>query len=268
MGPDISKITALLREAAATEVLPRFRALGEGDIQEKTSSADLVTVADLACEKFLTERLLDSFPGAVVIGEEAVAQDAGLMEVLRTDERVWIIDPIDGTWNFAHGDERFAVILAYVQGGETVAGWILDPVRDVVYCAEAGQGAWRDGEPLSVAEPAGLEEMTAVLYVGRKRTPELYQRVQDVKETIGARIFTRCAAAEYMALVDRRAHYAIFTRLLPWDHVAGCLIHAEAGGYRAYLDGAPYVPYPANKSLLLAPDAESWREIRNFYAVA
>ena len=268
MRPDIPKITALLREAAATEVLPRFRSLGEEDIQEKTSSADLVTVADLACEKFLTERLLDSFPGSIVIGEEAVAQDAGLMEVLRTDESVWIIDPIDGTWNFAHGDERFAVILAHVQGGETVGGWILDPVRDVVYCAEEGAGAWRDDVRLSVAEPASLAEMIAVLYVGRKRTPELYERVQEVKEGIGGRLFTRCAAFEYMSLVDQRAHYAIFTRLLPWDHVAGCLIHAEAGGYRAYLDGAPYVPYPEEKSLLLAPDAESWVEIRDYYAPA
>ncbi len=267
MKPDITAITDLLREAAAEEVLPRFRALGDGDIQEKTSSADLVTVADIACEKFLTRRLLDMHPDSIVIGEEAVAEDASLMEALRTEDRVWIIDPIDGTWNFAHDDERFAIILAYVEHGQTVAGWILDPIRDVAYSAEVGQGAWRDGTRLSVAKAAPINDMTAVLYVGRKRTPELFEKVQAVKEEIGGRIFTRCAAAEYMALLDQRAHYAIFTRLLPWDHVAGCLMHAEADGHLAYLDGDTYAPYPVDKSLLLAPDSESWLEIRDFYAV-
>ncbi len=268
MGPDIAAITDLLKEAAAAEVLPRFRALEESDIQEKTSSADLVTVADLACEEFLTRRLLDMYPGSKVIGEEAVAKDDSLMEELRTEGQVWIIDPIDGTWNFAHGDERFAIILACVQEGRCVAGWILDPIRNVAYTAERGQGAFRDGQRLSVAAPAPIGEMTAVLYVGRKRTPELYEKIQSVKGQIGRRVFTRCAAAEYMALVDQEAHYAIFTRLLPWDHVAGCLIHAEAGGYLAYLDGSAYAPYPVDKSLLLAPDPESWGEIRDFYAIA
>ena len=144
----------------------------------------------------------------------------------------------------------------------------LDPIRNVAYTAERGQGAFRDGQRLSVAAPAPIGEMTAVLYVGRKRTPELYEKIQSVKGQIGRRVFTRCAAAEYMALVDQEAHYAIFTRLLPWDHVAGCLIHAEAGGYLAYLDGSAYAPYPVDKSLLLAPDPESWGEIRDFYAIA
>lgn len=265
MTPDMDWTTALLREAAATQVLPHFRQLAEEDIQEKTSSADLVTVADLACEAFLNKRLLDRYPGSVIIGEEAAAKDESVFDALDGDDPVWIIDPIDGTWNFAHGNPRFAIILALVIRGQTVAGWILDPVRDYAYTAEAGSGAHLDGALASVMESSDISEMTAVLYVGKKRTPALYDRIKSVSDEIGDRRFTRCAAAEYMALVSGRAHYAMFTRLLPWDHAAGVLIHAEAGGHGALVDGRPYRPVPMTDTILLAPDEPSWTEIRDFF---
>jgi fructose-1,6-bisphosphatase/inositol monophosphatase family enzyme len=69
----------------------------------------------------------------------------------------------------------------------------------------------------------------------------------------------RCAAAEYLMLAAGRIHYALYRRLLPWDHAAGQLIHAEAGGHSAHFDGATYAPLPASREgLLLAPDRASW----------
>jgi fructose-1,6-bisphosphatase/inositol monophosphatase family enzyme len=75
---------------------------------------------------------------------------------------------------------------------------------------------------------------------------------------MAGRSYLRCAGAEYLALLRGASHYALFTRLMPWDHAAGCLIHAEAGGWSACLDGSPYRPRPIEGSLLLAPDRATW----------
>lgn len=266
MPLDPDAVTELLVEAGRTMVLPRFRRLTADQIDTKSGPNDLVTAADLECEAFLSDRLTELQPGSAVVGEEAAARDPGVLGVLATgDQDVWIIDPIDGTYNFAHGDERFAILVALARDGETRAGWIHFPVTGETICAVHGAGAFRDGTRLRVAAPDTIERMTAVLYVGRRRAPALYDRIQAVKTKLGARRFARCVAVEYAGLAEGDIHYAVFTRQLPWDHAAGCLIHAEAGGSQAYFDGTPYRLRERDVPLLLAPDADCWRALRSFF---
>src|SRR5258706_1538626 len=112
---DVERVDRIIREVARTEIVPRFRMLRAGDIREK-SPGNLVTAADMASEAALTRRLGEILPGAVVLGEEAAAEDEGLFGLLAGDAPVWIIDPVDGTINFAHGRPGFAVIVALVSG--------------------------------------------------------------------------------------------------------------------------------------------------------
>jgi fructose-1,6-bisphosphatase/inositol monophosphatase family enzyme len=262
MSVDIDQVTAIIREAAETEILPRFNRLTEGDIEEKTGPKDLVTAADLEAEAVLSRRLSDLLPGSAVVGEEAVAKSPAVIERLDGDAPVWIIDPVDGTWNFTQGKTDFTVIVALVRGGAVRIGWIHDPIANATVSAEEGSGAWEDGATrLRVAEPAPLAEMTAALYVGPRRTPELYERVRALKADIGPRSYLSCAGAEYLALARGATHYAVFTRLLPWDHAAGHLIHAEAGGFSRMMDDRPYEPRPIDGALLLAPSADSWQRL-------
>jgi fructose-1,6-bisphosphatase/inositol monophosphatase family enzyme len=266
MSLDPDAVTQLLVEAGQTVVLPKFRNLREDQIGTKSGPNDLVTAADIECEAFLTERLTAMRPGSAVVGEEAVASDPDRLDMLTDDSRdIWIIDPIDGTYNFAHGDERFAILLALAREGETQAGWIHFPTTGQTYCAELGSGAYRDGDRLEVAGAKPVGRMTAVLYVGKNRAPALYDRIQAVKQQLGARRFARCVATEYAGLAAGEIHYAIFTRQLPWDHAAGCLIHAEAGGAQGYFDGTPYRLRERDLPLLLAPDADTWNELRAFF---
>jgi fructose-1,6-bisphosphatase/inositol monophosphatase family enzyme len=263
MSVDIDQVTAIIREAAETEILPRFNRLTEGDIEEKTGPKDLVTAADLEAEAVLSRRLGDLLPGSTVVGEEAVAKRPAVIERLNGDAPVWIIDPVDGTWNFTQGKTDFTVIVALVRGGAVRIGWIHDPIGNATVSAEEGSGAWEDGTTrLRVAAPAPLAEMTAALYVGPRRTPELYDRVRSLKADIGPRSYLSCAGAEYLALARGATHYAVFTRLLPWDHAAGHVIHAEAGGFSRMMDDRPYEPRPIDGTLLLAPNADSWQSLR------
>jgi len=255
---ELEQVTALLCEAGEHHVLPWFRELEAHDIDTKSGPDDLVTAADLACEAFLSEELAGVLPGARIVGEEAVAKERSVLKALHSSGYVWVIDPVDGTHNFAHGKEDFAIIVALVKDGVVEAGWIHVPLQRKTLVASRGGGTYCDGVKLRVAPAVPLDEMRAVLYVGAKRFPDLYARLQEVRPQLGPRSFARSAGMEYVNLVEGRVHYAMFTRQLPWDHAAGSLIHREAGGYAAYLDGTMYAPVEETKPLLLAPDPGTW----------
>ena len=265
MNIDLDHVGALIQEAAATEITPRFQRLAAGDIQEKTGPKDLVTAADLAVEAWLSERLLDHLPGLLVVGEEAVTHDPGRLRRLEGDDPVWIIDPLDGTLNFTEGKRAFSVIVALVHRGAVVAGWIHNVLEDYAVVAEAGAGTWRGGNRLSVPEPTALEDMPAALYIGPIRSPDLFARYKAIKKQLAPRSYTGSAGIEYMRLAEGRTCYAIFTRLMPWDHAAGTLIYTEAGGITRLMSGEPYSLLDSARYLLLAPDEPTWQDIRALF---
>ena len=112
---DLDRLAAIVAETAASDIMPHFRQLAARDIRDK-APGDLVTIADEAAETTLTRRLADLLPGSLVVGEEATAADPSILNRLSTDEPVWIIDPVDGTTNFAAGLPIFAVIVGLAQG--------------------------------------------------------------------------------------------------------------------------------------------------------
>jgi len=261
--PDVDAVIRLMREVAAAEILPRFRRLGAGDVSEKGGPKDLVTVADLESERRLTQELTALVPGSIVVGEEVCESDTGRIAALAGTAPVWLVDPVDGTNNFVRGDPCFAVIVGYCVRGETLAGWILDPLRDEVVWARRGGGAWRGSanaaERLRIGPAQALPAMCGSLGA------RLAQRVRGRREAgfsdVPARIIRLgCTGREYMNLATGTLDFACYTRLKPWDHAAGVLIHAEAGGWSRLVEvDRPYRPAPAimPETLLLAPDQAS-----------
>ena len=121
-APDIQRISRLIEDVAAAEVMPRFKQLSPDDIRKK-HGGEIVTVVDEAVETWLAPRLAEMVTGLVVVGEEAAAADPAIIERLAGDHPVWLIDPVDGTSNFAEGRPAFAVMVALVRAGEICAGW-------------------------------------------------------------------------------------------------------------------------------------------------
>lgn len=254
-SPDLERVARLIREVTEAEILPRFRRLEDHHAWEKRPGS-IVTVADEAAEKRLEEGLLELTPGAVALGEEAAHEDSSIFERLLDDEPVWIIDPVDGTKNFAAGKPGFSVIVAYVVAGETLAGWIHDPVGNRTAMAAAGEGAWTDADaPLVVAAPAPVDELTGVLgprLTGHKPFSSRFAGISNSKS----------CGIDYARLAAGEIHFSYYRGLMPWDHAAGTLLHAEAGGFSACLDGRPYRSSErAVGGLLLAPDRATWQLI-------
>jgi fructose-1,6-bisphosphatase/inositol monophosphatase family enzyme len=262
MLPDAEKVGALLREIAAEELTPKFKTLDPAEIDEK-SPGDFVTSVDYAMEARLQEMLPALAPGSTVLGEEAAAHDRAVLDLLDGDAPVWVVDPLDGTANFAAGLPLFAVIVAYVQAGETRMGWIYDPLADRMVVASAGEGAWMDGRRLAVRRPAESRELNGSIYGRVFRTSEPFRRIWSRgRGPLGHVFNARCVGQEYLARVLGRMHFGLYTRLNPWDHAAGCLIHAEAGGHVALFDGTPYRPARRDgPGTLLTPDRDLWEEI-------
>jgi fructose-1,6-bisphosphatase/inositol monophosphatase family enzyme len=263
---EIEAVLTLLRTVSAAEIMPRFRKLKAGDIRTKSGPLDPVTVADEAAEKALAAGLRALFPGDDVIGEEAVAANPDLLERLGQPGRVWVIDPIDGTSNYAADLPLFGVILALVEADKTLAGFIHDPVGDDTAIAIIGGGAWmqtRDGarKHLRVAAALPVNEMTGS--VSWRFLPEpLRSRVLSRLDRLAAVPDYRCAAHQYRMIAAGHCQIQLFRKLLPWDHAAGVLLHREAGGYSAHFDGSPYRPSAITGGLLLTPDAKSWAELK------
>ncbi|HMB75554.1 MAG TPA: inositol monophosphatase family protein, partial [Kiloniellaceae bacterium] len=211
MPIDPDRVTTIVEEIAQEEVLPRFRALADEDVQTK-KGGELVTTADHAAEEALTRRLKEVLPGSLVVGEEAVAADPEVMGRLELDEPVWLIDPVDGTGNFAGGKAAFAVMVALVVGGETKGAWIHDPVGGRTAAAEAGSGAFMGGRRLAVAKAAPLAEMTGTLHASTFAPKEIAARVQAGREMVAALPSRRCAGLEYLNLVTGEMAFTLFTR--------------------------------------------------------
>jgi fructose-1,6-bisphosphatase/inositol monophosphatase family enzyme len=262
----IDWLAEMLQRAADTKIMPRFRKLSPTDIRQKTSAADLVTEADEAAERLITAELKARFPEALVVGEEAHEKDASLLDALPTADLAFVIDPVDGTYNFASGVPLFGVMLAVVEKGETVAGLIYDPVgRDWLIGARGG-GSWiRSGDgsqaKVRVAEPAPVSQMTGAVSWHYLKEPLRSRMARNQAKSL-AQFGYRCAAHEYRLLACGFGHFVVYNKLMPWDHLAGVLIHQEAGGYSARFDGSQYRAGHLDGGILVAPDRESWRELR------
>jgi len=268
-APDIDAISALLIEVGRDLILPRFRRLDPGDVERKhtaTDPDDVVTVVDRQAEARLTESLLSLLPGTPVIGEEAVHARPEILEGLGSDGPVWLLDPIDGTRNFVAGDDGFGIMLAYVTGGEAQAAWILLPARDELFVAEAGSGAFFNGTPVKVAvkEPPPL--LRGVLHVRYMPAGLKASITSTARGRFRVESDARSAAVEYMDILRGSRDFAVYYRLLPWDHAAPALILSEGGGRCEHLGGDPYRPRSPDQVTIVASSSRIADRVRGWFA--
>ncbi|WP_340264917.1 inositol monophosphatase family protein [Sphingobium mellinum] len=248
-------VVALMRSVGRDIIMPRYRNLRADEISEKAAD-DFVTIADRESEIRLAEGLSAILPEAGVIGEEACAAEPAILD--RAGQGLnWIIDPIDGTGNFAAGRPPFGVMIALVDAGTTLAGWILDPLTGRLCHAILGAGSHIDGEQVRARESGNAQPVAALAVYFM--TPEERADIQRRSEGQFALVdIPRCAAEQYPRLVLGQNDVSVFSRTLPWDHAAGTLFLNEAGGCCQRLDGTPYVVGDSRRGLLGASSPRLW----------
>ncbi|WP_306326632.1 inositol monophosphatase family protein [Streptomyces venezuelae] len=235
-----TEVEEAVRKAAAVEIMPRFRQLTADDIVEKNGPHDLVTVADRAAEAHLTASLTALLPGSVVVGEEAVHADPAVYDALRGDAPVWIVDPVDGTRQFVHGDPGFCTLVALARHGELLASWTFAPALDEFATAVRGRGATLNGQPLRSGSPAPGAPLEVATSHPDYTTPDQKAALLGlVTDGVNPR---PCGSAglEYLAVARGTLDATAFSWEYAWDHAAGLLLVTEAGGAHTTLAGEPF----------------------------
>jgi fructose-1,6-bisphosphatase/inositol monophosphatase family enzyme len=257
-----TEVDALIRHVGDTLLMRHWRSLGADKIREK-SKGDFVTDIDEEAERVLSAALLTLLPGSLVLGEEAVAADAALLDLLQQDGALWVIDPIDGTGNYVDGKEHFAIMVALVRGGITRASWIYQPVPQKMFAARAGEGAFCNGVRLA---PVAASNRLVDLHVGIsvKFTPEpLRGHVAAQVHHFASHAPFMCAGYEYATLAEGQKAMALYHRLFPWDHVPGLLLVQEAGLAVRHFDGTDYNAKVARQGLMVAANDIIWQRCRD-----
>jgi len=249
---DTDAILTLLKDVADEVINPRFQSLDADQVHEK-NPGDLVTVADHEAEVLITAALQAAYPDALVLGEEAAAQEPRLLQRYAVAPHAFTVDPVDGTKNFVHGSPDHAVMVAEVREGAVVRSWIWQPQHGAAYVAERGAGAWHNGEPLVRAAPS------PVPLEWRGVTSRRAWLGRDLPGMRPLELTWVCCGVDYPKLVAGFADFALYARAKPWDHAPGSLLLAEAGAHVGSMDGRDYDPRaPDAHGLVAAADRATY----------
>ena len=217
---------------------------GRFKVREK-APADLVTEADLASQETIRQMLLAAFPDHSFLGEEDThSSDTPAETGSTSDERPefrWIVDPLDGTTNYVHGLNGFCVSVALERKGDIIAATVFDPVSGECYTAEAGNGAFLNGQPIRTSNTSQIgEALVAVSFSPKvyRSSPEVAAFVQVLEEAQAIRRLGSAALnLSYLAAGRLDAYWASSIKI--WDVAAGILLLKEAGGTITAIDGSP-----------------------------
>ena len=238
-------VPALLTQASDALILPRFRALGADEVQAKTHANDLVTVADIEAEAWLSPRLCDLIPGSVSLGEEAASRGEVTAAVLDGNAPVWTIDPVDGTYNFVQGSEDFCAMVGLIIAGQVVGGWIYFPTKGIHFHALKGEGAYREikgGQQSRLnLDTIKTDDLPATVSHRFWKREALKAKRSEVMEALKPTAPTSCAGLNYCDVAAGKTAFVAMATLTPWDHAPGTLIASEAG-CDVLLNGGTYDP--------------------------
>jgi fructose-1,6-bisphosphatase/inositol monophosphatase family enzyme len=259
----------VVRQAARDHILPRFRALAAHEISTKSGPGDLVTLADTQAEIAMTAAIRAALPGAVVVGEEAISADLSLRDQIGAADLCVILDPVDGTWNFAKGLALFGVLLAVTVRGQPVFGLLYDPLLDD-WIAATPHGTTYDSpagsRPLATSTQTKTDRLLGYAPFG------LFPRAIRAQVLTACAPYSRvtslrCACHEYRLLAQGHVEFAL-SGPVPnaWDHAAGALAVQAAGGVARFIDGGTYDAGRARGVLLVASSQAVWDQVAAQFA--
>ncbi len=252
------EMLALLRSVSQAAILPRYRNLRAGEVEDKGGD-DPVTVADREAEALLGEGLARFDPSLAVVGEEEAHGDKAVLE--RLSAPCWIIDPLDGTRNFATGKPPFGILIARAEGGAAQSGWIYDCLTERFCVAHSGQGAFVDGQRITARATGETQPVAAIslLFMDMAKRAAVMDQIAPHYRLVDV---PYCAAEQYPRLGLGTNDVSLFERTLAWDHAAGVLWLNEAGGMAARPDGSPYrVDGDIHGGLIGAASPTLWEEM-------
>jgi myo-inositol-1(or 4)-monophosphatase len=226
-------------QAVAREAGELLRAMQPQVTAREKGPADLVTQADTAAQRLIFERLQGRFPQYAFLGEEDLGDGAA---ALTPEQPTWVVDPLDGTTNYVHGLDNYAVSIALCRSDRAELGVVFDPVRQECYSAERGKGAWLNGRPI---HPSRIEHLAQALVATsfparvRPESPEVARFLAVLYQAQSVRRMGSAALnLAYVASGRLDGYWATSVKI--WDIAAGALLVEESGGTMTGITGQPF----------------------------
>ena len=252
--PNIERLKKIIRETAIEEILPRFNQI---DYNIKADGS-IVTEADLAADKRIREALFAEYPDIAFLSEEMKPEEQ--QSLLKTSGKLWILDPLDGTSNFAAGLPLFATSLALIVDGEVQIGISYDLNADEMFSAIKGRGAWLNDRPLNCkASNFSLSKSVAIIDFKRLKPNLLMHLINNrpyrSQRNIGASVL------ELVWMAANRGHIYLHGGMKIWDLAAGSLILSESGAYVTTIEGESVFKLTMTpRSVVIATDEKLFNE--------
>lgn len=244
---DTAAVTAAIQHVTEEIILPRFGALDSSDMKHK-SPGDLVTIADQEAEVALGAIFAAYTPQALVVGEEAISAHPHLLDGVDQAEQAWVIDPVDGTNNFARGSDNFGVMVAELRRGITTRAWIWQPRYHKMFVAERGAGVWLNDQRL-IRTIEGDEDIRAAVPKGLRHHLVPGFQLQGT---------VRACAVDYPMVLEGQLDALAYRKQHPWDHLPGTLMITELGGHCATHEGDEYRLGVYGKIMIAAASQSIW----------
>lgn len=256
--PELKTLRGLVQVCAQQELLPRFADVG----RSLKRDGSIVTDADHAMQDRMQRELAVHWPQYAFLGEEMPAREHAKLTTAGR-HGLWVLDPLDGTSNFAAGVPFFSVSLALLVDDRTEIGLVYDPIRDEAFYAQRGVGAWLNGLSLGTRAPLDLPLARSIAVIDFKRLDRALAARLGAEPPYGSQRNFGSSALDWCWLADGRFHVYLHGGQKFWDYAAGSLILNEAGGQAVTLaDEAVYALGLAPRSVVAARDPElfqAWR---------
>lgn len=253
--PDLKALRQLVRACAQQELLPRFADVS----RQLKQDGSVVTDADHAMQDSVQKELARHWPEYGFLGEEMPAPQHQALTAAG-HQGLWILDPLDGTSNFAAGVPFFSVSLALLIGDRPQIGVVYDPIRDECFVAQRGAGAWLNGLSLGTRVPVQLPLQRTIAVVDFKRLDRVLAAKLGAEPPYGSQRNFGSSALDWCWLADGRFHIYLHGGQKLWDYVAGSLILSEAGGQARTIDGEEVFSAGLDsRSVVAARDPELFR---------
>jgi myo-inositol-1(or 4)-monophosphatase len=256
--PDLKELRKLLRVCAQQELMPRFADVG----RHLKLDGSVVTEADHAMQDRVQRELAARWPQYALLGEEMPGHEHEALTAAEA-QGLWVLDPLDGTSNFAAGVPFFSVSLALLWHGRPEIGLVYDPVRDECFAAARGRGAWLNGLSLGTRAPLNLALARSIAVVDFKRLSRPLAARLGAEPPYGSQRNFGSSALDWCWLADGRFHVYLHGGQMLWDYAAGSLILAEAGGRAETIAGDEVFTLAlGSRSVVAARDPElfqAWR---------